>query len=479
MFYKQEVEESYQALADMSEQFREEISFECFTAALLNVWTRSFGTGPLVSLPVAKDGELANNEDQDLYQELLDYKEHTGIDLLSHGCHSMVPILDLYNHFGTNPNVGFSYNTSKQAFVVTTTTRIKKGQEIFDSYGKHSEAHLFAKYGFVNQVVGSDYTQASLALYHPVYSKTTSGEQFSEDSDSILSKQMIRYMQFDDGYQECVSRPHKEHDVGINDKEEQEADKEKRDAWEFKRLKFQHLLRIARNVQRWNVFLSPRSPKAKPPLQSVPAPSAELESQRPNPWRIPKFVPSKVQVDVHHIFSTCRLLVMTHHDYEGNATTILSEGLASNSVENLVFTPPRSEGEPLQFRELMCILRFADMALNAYYNLSRKKQMDGNGAANKVVTSIEDQIAWVQELNEKEQHAQQQSQGSYQQGVEWRTAHLQLAEMQALRVLKEISAQMIQNTFGHEESQSLLNSEPSYSMRKAPCPLSHQMELLK
>lgn len=454
---QQDLDSNYQALAKISQQFRTEVSFEDFVTAQLNVWTRSFGTGPLFS----KDGD--DDDDDALYKELQEYLEDNGIDLLSKGCHSMVPILDLYNHFGTNPNVGFVYDKKKQAFVVTSQNTIKMGQEIYDSYGKHTEAHLFGKYGFVNLIIGSDHTEASLALYHPVYANIVIADERKQEQDSykLLTKQMLRYMQFDDGYQDCVQPTNMKWNSGDNGTYHGMV-------WHFKQLKFQHLRRIAQDVNRWHVFISPRNPKAKPPTQSTLSIHAT-----PPKLGIPRWEPSKVQLDVHSVMATCRLLVMTHEDYNSNATSILTEGLSKS--ENESFVPPRTERDALRFREIMCVLRFADMALNDYYDLiSKHHQQQG-----RIIRSLQDQIDMVKELNRLEQQSQKEQQQSYQQSIEWRIAHLQLAEMQALQMLKEVTAQMIRELFTQDENQTLLNSSPTYSMRHTLCPLSYQMELLK
>jgi len=162
---------------------------------------------------------------------------------------------------------------------------------------------------------------------------------------------------------------------------------------------------------------------------------------------------------------------MTHFDYDENATSVLSDNLHEAS-----FVPPRTEGDALQFRELMCVLRFADMALKSFFAWSTKN-LDG-AMATKKIASIEDQIELVKALNEKERLKAEQHHGN-EYSSDWQVAHLHLAEMQALQVVKEVAARMIQSIFGAEDSQTLLNSKPEYSMRQAPCPMSYQAALLK
>jgi hypothetical protein len=303
------VEEEYDMFSSASSQFATQISYESYQIARLNVMTRSFGTGELTDNAEAI-GHLT------LDTELAYYKEAAGVDL-SQGCHAMVPILDQYNHHA-KPNIGFAYDTEKQSWIVTAIADIPSGSEIFDSYGKRTDSDLFAKYGFVNGD-GSEYTQASLALWHE-----------NSQANKLQLKQMLRYLQYDDGYESCVT-------------------KEQNEAWELKQLKFMHLLELANKPHRWVVRMPPRDNSALPGMNK---PMAIQE--------LPAFDMRQLQFDGTALFATCRLITLTHYDYSGTAVELLRHNLHNDS-----FILPNTR-DSLEFRTLMCIARMAQTALSRF-----------------------------------------------------------------------------------------------------------------
>ena len=422
--YQERVQDSYHKLLQVSDAFLGQfISLPDFLTARLHVWTRSFGTGPLDALttrtgvPISFDNIHNTTPRHDYYDSLL-HRMH------QHGCHSMVPILDLYNHHA-RPNVGFGYDTDQHAFVVHSTRAIQHtGQELFDSYGKHSEAHLLAKYGFVN-ADGSDWTQASLAVYHAVYSHGLPAQLVRTHEGRVRSAgRLLRYLQLDDGYEECITSPSSSSDAAAAQKE----------AWSLKILKFQHLRQIAREPTRWNVFLHPRSTTARPPKSSSYGIRAST---------IPTYDPQTVQLDINPVLATCRLLVLTHHDYNGTATELLRDNLATAAS----FRLPVAHGDALHFRELMCLLRLADMALRSYER------------------PFEEARARLQELWDHNETSSR---------IEWMSRYMIYSEMEALQVVKDLAAQLLHQSFGHEGSH-LLNSEPAYTMQQTPCPILEEL----
>ena len=158
------------------------------------------------------------------------------------------------------------------------------------SYGKYTDGHLFAKHGYINGD-GSLSTEVSLAVFHRILGDVGLGQQFllipfdlfdphscpeifgpvlgrvSNDSQpdeanasrlaamevlNVQSKELIQYLLFNDGYEECI-------DLSIQHKS-MTTSKDK----ELKWLKWQLLSLIANCRDAWIVRVPPTSPDARP-----------------------------------------------------------------------------------------------------------------------------------------------------------------------------------------------------------------------
>lgn len=486
-FHLETLTDSYDALCRASTRFGHQISRNEFNTALLHVWTRSFGTGPS---PRMTGNQLQQEQDNitrdDDNDEFEFYKQEVGVDL-SQGSFAMVPILDLYNHHA-NPNVGFQFDKVEQAFVVTSIRSLQVGQEIRDSYGKHTEAHLFAKYGFMNGD-GSDHTQASLALFHPVYSHglpfalldhgLVDSDELGKKAARIQAQRLIRYLHNDDGYENCIEHP----PPSSSETTTTTTHADMVVAFEFKRLKLQHLMEIAHVPQRWMVFLTPRNPKAKPPLNKTAGDTVAAADDKSNQseLKIPRFLPSQVQVDANPIMSTCRLIVMTHRDYNQTATRLLRDHFSSVTSSSKPFDPPPTKKDALQYRELMCVLRLCQMAFQMYNttvdeqmnlvrSLTREKNMLHNeqqSVSAKATTNSNESVSLENQQNKRRQ--------------QWMMAHVKLAELQALQVLRDNAMKWMVHLLRpeYDNPRDLLNSAPEYTLRNAPCPWKYQEALLE
>ena len=60
-----------------------------------------------------------------------------------------VPIADMFNT-RTPKNTLWYYEDSKNGFIVEAVTDVKKGEQLFDSYGKKCNYRFFLNYAFIN-----------------------------------------------------------------------------------------------------------------------------------------------------------------------------------------------------------------------------------------------------------------------------------------------------------------------------------------
>lgn len=397
MMFRRLLHEEYDAFTRASTAFSNLVDRSDYLTARLHVLTRSFGTGPL---PVTG----SESPSQPSSSEIEMYKTVGGLSL-EQGSHAMVPVLDLFDHHAS-PNVGFSYSADREGFVISAVSNIAPGFEVMDTYGKRTDSDLFARYGFVNGD-GSEWTQASLALWHSV--------QASESSRGLEREkpQILRYLQYDDGYRSCV---------GQNDDE---------DAWTFKKWKFAYLLSIAGKESFWIAHMSPRDKNSKPgrstnePITLNPPPDVHMERN--------------LQFNGTTLFGTCRLLSLTHFDYNGNATELLKDALdRESSVAGVL--PPTNDA--LEYRTQMCVARIASTAMSRFN------------------TTLGEQKELVARLN-------QEAFGSRR----WTVEHLRYGEMQTLEMLKQVAFSALRNTFGEKGVDLARKSDdPAFHMRDKPCP---------
>ncbi|VEU44928.1 unnamed protein product [Pseudo-nitzschia multistriata] len=341
------------------------------------------------------------------------------------GCHAMVPILDTLDSH-PRPNVLYTYDSEKQAFVISAKSKISPQYELINSYGKYSDSHLFAKFGFVNGD-GSGYTQASMALFHRPFD-ILMGEDFSlmpnvvmngkddeSETQSLMDetlnhqrKEMKRYLTMDDGYDDCIQKDlHPE-------------------AFKLKRLKLMHLIRMANDPSSWIATLQPRKPRSRP-RESINL----LISEEP-----PKFNPSNVQVNLIKLMNTCRLIVLNEEDYDGRAIQILEDNL-----ENKDFVVPEMEGnKALEYRSLKYLGRMTASALMQYTPVKMKQEFET-----------------VRQLNKENAFG----------NSTWTAAQLRLGEMQSLHAVSGIAMTFARKLLeGMEEEQIGVQ----FKIRESSCP---------
>jgi len=397
--HKEMVASEYQAFLRASGNFADKISEEDYTIARLWVLTRSFSPGPDIC-----SNEI-NKEDLPLFEK------HVMLDFAK-GCHAMVPILDALNHH-PEPNVAYQYNADKRAFLITAKRKIPVGFELYDSYGKFSDSHLFAKFGFVNGD-GSGHTQASIAFFHRMFDYGMDNEysHFSkthhEKNRALLSAQrpsLIRYLQYDDGYVDCITG------------------QEEGDAYKLKELKLQHLMKIANTESRWVVTVGPRRPN------SQPVESTEILITE----QLPEIDPRRVRLNLLPLIETCRLISVIHTDYDGQAIAYLEQNLETSDFVL------EKDNNALEYRTFMCLARLAS---NALMNVSGGRKVKEEESILATLT--------------REDFG----------GRNWTAGHVRLGEMQTLQLISGAAfGQMQQWVENLPES-----IPPEYTVREKSCP---------
>jgi hypothetical protein len=219
---------------------------------------------------------------------------------------------------------------------------------------------------------------------------------------------LLRYLHFDDGYEECIQK----------DKHPE--------AFEFKRLKHIRIAQMANDLKWWSATLPPRQ-KGSQPVSSTRAP---VTLKAPEVDEIPP-------INAYQIFATCRLLALTHTDYDGQVVSILKKGQDQPdfSLEAELTQLPHTTNAQLEYRTVGYLMRIVDIALSKFDR------------------TVWEELQYVERLN-------QESYGSR----EWVAAHARLGEMQSLEAIQIALSRMP----GANEPR-----------RNKPCPMEYSEELLK
>ena len=391
--YQQMIESEYEAFKERSDDFRKNVKYVDYLSMRINVLSRAFGVQAAASDNGALWGisdemkSISLEEEMRMY-ETSDFGSYLDDDQSQHSSstfnkdefklRSMCPLLDMYNSH-PNPNVIWGYDSKTSSYIVRASQKdnIPPGHSIVVSYGKYTEGHLFAKYGYVNGD-GSSPTEISLAVFHRMLGDVGLGRQFSllpfelldptsrdeifeklldeeysvdsrvqksislaKEALDVQAKELLRYLVFDDGYNECLDLTESS---GSNDEK-------------LKLLKLKHLVRIANYREAWIVRVPPQYPDAQP-LQT-------MESKKPQEGIEQK---ESVAVNANRIISICRLLSLRVDDIGGYAINYLEEGLssASPSAHNKNFFLVEKHEETLEFRAMMCVVRLCNVALGRY-----------------------------------------------------------------------------------------------------------------
>ena len=454
------------------------ISYDQYRIARVNVLSRSFGTGPI---PLASDAEL-----RERLMNVQSYAPHLNF---TNGHHVMVPILDQLNHHGQDYNVDFTYDLRNQSFVVRSNTMIPVGHEIMDHYGKHTSSHLFAKYGFINYD-SSDYNEATIALWHnlPV---PYQGDHHSNNNDAVVPEerkyrlQMLRYLQYDDGYHTCIGDPLQ---LKVNDSNMPQQPFLAA-AWKLKQLKYKILLTMAgRRSSHWVIQMSPaKSPRSTTTNRGGPPQPPHIKSEQ----------------QVQQLLSTCRLLVLRHDDFKGTATDILSQIYNEQSFhlsspflhhnddakeENMMTMGQHDDDDDnksnqnshaLEFRTYMCLARMVQTAMMRFPRSTVSKQWEYIAETLEPLRSSMD--------DDDDQTNNEHVTSSWRRN--WTIAHLHYSELLALETLKQIVFSHLRQHYSDWMSTVVPNTDRDmiqshndttilYTMRDEPCTFQQYLQPL-
>ncbi|KAL7519612.1 hypothetical protein ACHAWX_004371 [Stephanocyclus meneghinianus] len=376
--YQRMIQSEYDALKSFSfDEFGKNVNFTEYMGMRLNVLSRAFSV--IVSGDDAGPSWTDNNFSESLLKEVESYEtSNFGVRRYSVGTvevldefkfRSMCPLLDMYNSH-PNPNVIWKYDSTTSSYIIhAQRDGIPSGHTVIVSYGKYTEGHLFAKYGYVNGD-GSSKTEVSLNVFHRIMGDVGLSIQYSplpfevwdynenrntvgnthhsaslaKQTIDIQSKELLRYLMFDDGHAECIQ--FQNHNTTFTDDQK------------LKLLKFQHLKRLANVGEAWIVRLPPRYPNSRPFQDGTTLTSKNHRGD------------TKVGIDANRILSICRLLSLTVDDIGGDAIAYLEDGLSRVNPQSSSSLHPHFRvekyGNALEYRALMCVVRLTDVAFKRY-----------------------------------------------------------------------------------------------------------------
>jgi hypothetical protein len=430
--YRNMVYAEWEALVTASSEFEKLVGKEGYLRARLLILTRVVQVGPPGPeevMPAHFVGDQFDNQDL-LQDELYSYQDLIGVNLTGDGCVALIPLADMFNHHPKN-NVGFSYkriqpDNNGRSYVVSAVNRnIDAFSEPMASYGIMSDAHLYGRYGF-NNGDGSGPIQLSIAFQHEMMKLNMTNEQYqyiprSGTTSKFRNYQkvgIVKYLLYDDGYDGCITGP-------MTHPEEAE----------LKRLKLEHLLRIANDYERWNMLMAPRNPYSLP----------SISSDIPNNLTVPQFDRffTYLEPGVYRLQETCRMMSLINSDFDGKAAKVLRENLDN---PNFVIGPNVSDS--LEFRSYMCVSRWFG---------TRVVTMELQGG-------LHEEYNKLAEMNKKEW-------GSFN----WTAKHVRFGEMQA----SHAGSALVFSEVSLYWEDKKVNPEPEYTAKDQPCPEEYAKYLLK
>ena len=430
--YRNMIHAEWEALRAASPQFEQIVGREGYLRARVLVLTRVLPVGPPGPEEVMPAHFVGNQFDnQDLLQdELYSYYDLIEVNLTETGGVALIPLADQFNHHPNN-NVDFRYKRKQpgdnmgRSFIVSAVKRdIDAFSEPMASYGIMSDAQLYGRYGF-NNGDGSGPIQLSISFHHELMKLNMSNDQYNYIPKSgttrkfrkIQTKGILKYLRYDVGYDGCItqwSHP---------------------DEAELKRLKMEHLLRMADDYDRWLMNMAPRAP------HSLPAISTEV----PINLTVPQFDRdfSYLEPEVYNLQETCRMMSLINSDFDGKAVEVLRDNL-----DNPDFVIGPNVSDALEFRSLMCVSRWFG---------TRTVAMELQGKLN-------DEFTRLHKLN-------QNAWGTFN----WTAYHVRFGEMQASHAGSTLLFGRVSESWEDKK----VDPEPEYTAKDQPCSEEFSKFLLK
>lgn len=405
----------YLALCRKSKEFCRNVSPNEFKAFRINVLSRAFVMGPF-SNAISKDEQM-----DPLIQNLdMAFLKQNNIHL-DQGVRAMSPILDMWDHH-PKANTAWQYKHKDEAFVVSSINRgLFPGQDVLVSYGKYTDTHLFAKFGFVNGD-GSGSNEASLAVYHR---NLLSGlePQFSYKPKNLKENflylgeksDVIKYIEYeDDGFDSC-------------------ADPDDEVRWPHQVLKFGHMCLTANHRNSWMINVTPRYPHAKSPRNSYTPFSGKNVGKR--------FLSFNFTAPVEE---TAKLIALSIKDYEGKAAVKLYDALTERNQLFHVETD-KFFAEEVLFRSYAVMSRLGEDAMEQYKN------------------DILEERAFIKKLAETKF-----------QSREWTAANVRLGELETINWLlisTSTNAEMMIEKYKQQYKADIENPDEAkfFFLRPEPC----------
>lgn len=375
-FLKDKIQSEYQALCTSSnhddDAFANQVSADDYMASRIHVLSRSFQRSKT-------NIQLTPNE-KVLFQHF-----DTTNSL------AMVPVLDAADHRIPEHNIAWYPDSDTHDITVYTTKTLEPGAILYNAYGDtDSQEYMYAVYGFC---LGTEPLSRSFTAYHQtiegIHLPRTNGPPIA----SWQRPQLIQYLAHDDGYRDCITPSSSVAE------------------YSFKALKLQILERIANAPQYWVVALPGRRKHTTDP------PTIQLDR-------------------LEHLLQTCRLLALTHRDYNGMAPSKLQQ-VVQHKRQALKL---EQGSNALEYRAWNWVHRLAYLE-QSKYNVTLKEQRN-------IV---------VQQAN----------------GNEWTLAQVQLGELLTLETVMQYAKQAMEQITRNEDDAA------DFVIREEACPLANVEPLLR
>lgn len=293
---------SYKSWSGAIDDFDDIMSFEEFAWASWIVNTRAFGR------TVDDRDNISESEIEELLPHVFENrKDQLGV--------TMMPLIDALNDVpNVNSRWNYNYIGSDDPLEVTlySLKTIEKGSELFVSYGSgKTDFRKFGQYGYAN----TDGTEISLATIAPYHRPSFVVPIVEEDKyEKFRQERLTRYLNFGDGYEEC---PEPDVEEGMVERAPGKDDKL------FQYARYKALLSIFRKTEFWYVVM-PTGPGQKLTISN-------------------------------EVLTTCRILAMTHRDYDFLAMPLLGKYAGDDKFETL----RSSKDESLDYRTYHVLERLA------------------------------------------------------------------------------------------------------------------------